>query len=689
MNLIKYLKDLDFYEKRKIIDINHFKDDINTINFGLLSLNPNAINILKNNMDKINWNNLSLNPNAISILEKNLDKVNWKNLSFNPNAILILGNNIDKINWFTLSVNPNAIPLLKSNMNKIDWNNLSLNPNAIPLLEKNVDKINFSNISLNKNLGKFSDFSIFIDNKINRSSGIETCCTCLIYNYEYIDNIQLKKMIESMKNICNFDKKMYKNGWFYNPSKYYCDINQCCHNFQNFLNDITGYNNNPTILYSIGDGSHRVYTQPSYQGIHSLFKNKNPLIIKFLEFYLNHKLDKIFENSDLKKQYYIIDTIINWFFLKTPLNINLFSQIKPKFYIHRIKCICDCNNPNAMSIIEKYIDKLDIECWKILSKNPSAISILEKNLDKLDDDCWKELSKNTNAISILQQNMHKINWNYLSLNINAMDILEKKIGSEKLIQKESIHFLLKDNFDNIGIDLHSSINIMNKKFDKINYDLERIDKLDLDLYSTYNNVISILDNEKKRIDKLDLNILNMDATHKDKLELILSNNLNLKEKIDTFNLDYYHKYNNIISILDNEKKRIDNLDLNILKMDATNKDKLEIILSNNLNLEEKIDTFNLNYYHKYNNIISILDNEKERIDNLDLNILKMDATNKDKIEIILSNNLDLEEKIDKLDLEYYDKYNNIISILEQEKERNIIYDLCIFLVFCIFICIVI
>ena len=55
--------------------------NIDKINFNLLSLNPNAIDLLKINKDKINWHYLSCNPNAISILK---DNVNYDLFSFNP-----------------------------------------------------------------------------------------------------------------------------------------------------------------------------------------------------------------------------------------------------------------------------------------------------------------------------------------------------------------------------------------------------------------------------------------------------------------------------------------------------------------------------------------------------------------------------------------------------------------------------
>ena len=43
--------------------------DIHKLDWHLLSLNPNAIDLLEQNQNKINWNNFSSNPNAIHLLE--------------------------------------------------------------------------------------------------------------------------------------------------------------------------------------------------------------------------------------------------------------------------------------------------------------------------------------------------------------------------------------------------------------------------------------------------------------------------------------------------------------------------------------------------------------------------------------------------------------------------------------------
>jgi len=101
--------------------------NINKLNWGLLSINPNAADLLEKNPDKISWSRLSGNSAAVSLFEKNLNKIDWYWLSANP----------DKIDWDWLSRNPAAIHLLEANPDKINWFYLSLNPAAIHLLEAN------------------------------------------------------------------------------------------------------------------------------------------------------------------------------------------------------------------------------------------------------------------------------------------------------------------------------------------------------------------------------------------------------------------------------------------------------------------------------------------------------------------------------------------------------------------------
>ena len=104
------------------------------------------------------------------------------------------------------------------------------------------------------------------------------------------------------------------------------------------------------------------------------------------------------------------------------------------------------------------MDKIE---WGWLSMNLNAISILEKNIDKID---WYYLSGNANAISLLEKNIDKINWDVLSGNVNAISILEKnisKINWSYLCCNKGVNELnyqwLKNRMDIIREDLMKSV----------------------------------------------------------------------------------------------------------------------------------------------------------------------------------------------------------------------------------------
>jgi hypothetical protein len=62
--------------------------------------------------------------------------------------------------------------------------------------------------------------------------------------------------------------------------------------------------------------------------------------------------------------------------------------------------------------------------WDLLSENPNAINILEKNQDKIN---WDNLSLNPNAIELLKDNQDKVNWHNLSSNPNIFTYDYKQI----------------------------------------------------------------------------------------------------------------------------------------------------------------------------------------------------------------------------------------------------------------------
>jgi hypothetical protein len=64
--------------------------------------------------------------------------------------------------------------------------------------------------------------------------------------------------------------------------------------------------------------------------------------------------------------------------------------------------------------------------WSNLSLNPNAIDLLQANPHMIN---WKKLSANPNAITLLEHNKDKIDWEMLSENpsTDAIKLLEERI----------------------------------------------------------------------------------------------------------------------------------------------------------------------------------------------------------------------------------------------------------------------
>ena len=141
-------------ELEKNIDQYMTLNDFDKIDWIHLSSNthPTAIDLLSENLDKVDWIVLSQNPGAIELLKTNPDKISWRYLSCNPNAGELLKqrhyheNSLsvpeyyklelnNKLSWEFLSANPCAIELLKANPARIHWEELARNPEAIDMLK--------------------------------------------------------------------------------------------------------------------------------------------------------------------------------------------------------------------------------------------------------------------------------------------------------------------------------------------------------------------------------------------------------------------------------------------------------------------------------------------------------------------------------------------------------------------------
>jgi hypothetical protein len=76
--------------------------------------NKNAVDLVKNNLHMIDeyWGVICKQPHLIDIIEQNMDKIDWNLLSENYNAIHILEKNLEKINSNNLQSNKNGFQLL-------------------------------------------------------------------------------------------------------------------------------------------------------------------------------------------------------------------------------------------------------------------------------------------------------------------------------------------------------------------------------------------------------------------------------------------------------------------------------------------------------------------------------------------------------------------------------------------------
>ncbi|EKX31852.1 hypothetical protein GUITHDRAFT_149032 [Guillardia theta CCMP2712] len=152
------------------------RDNLDKVDWRVLSANKGAIDILKDNLDNVYWSELSKNENAIEILKAKPDKVVHDSLWFNnnPEAADILDvsrcdpvppltiNNflkreekdlIEENAWNEICMNPFAEKIVKDNMDNIEWNGISYNKSdwAYDLLMENKKNIVYSGVLNNSN----------------------------------------------------------------------------------------------------------------------------------------------------------------------------------------------------------------------------------------------------------------------------------------------------------------------------------------------------------------------------------------------------------------------------------------------------------------------------------------------------------------------------------------------------------
>ena len=88
-----------------------------------------------------------------------------------------------------------------------------------------------------------------------------------------------------------------------------------------------------------------------------------------------------------------------------------------------------CGNPNAIDLLKKrvaYENRLGVEEYNKLSNKVN----------------WEYLSMNPNAIELLRANPSKIDWRALSMNPKAIDLLRERIAYENTLEQEEYNRLL-------------------------------------------------------------------------------------------------------------------------------------------------------------------------------------------------------------------------------------------------------
>ena len=197
---------------------------------------------------------------------------------------------------------------------------------------------------------------------------------------------------------------------------------------------------------------------------------------------------------------------------------------------------------NSLEAIE-YLEQLNVHNYKInwnyLSTNMNAFNILEKNPNKIN---WYFLTLNANdkAIQLLKENPNKIIWNLLSLNTNikAIELLEEnpdKINWNYLSQNKNSTALtiLKKNPNKINWNFLSlnenpeAITLLKENPSKINWENLCLNKSAIELLELNKNHI----NDNKYTDEYYSNLSQNPSIFTYDYEAIKNKNQILNEEI--------------------------------------------------------------------------------------------------------------------------------------------------------------
>ena len=162
----------------------------------------------------------------------------------------------------------------------------------------------------------------------------------------------------------------------------------------------------------------------------------------------------------------------------------------------------DFSNNRINKILKLLRDRIDYEN----RPEDKEFTIINGKINAID---WKFIcinSKNNNTIELLKENKDKINWNELSENEYAIELLRDRIECEKSLNKEEYKKISKINWKKLSKNINA-IELLRdrieyeKKLSKKEYEeLEDNDKIDWCNLSQNNNAVELLLENTDKID---------------------------------------------------------------------------------------------------------------------------------------------------------------------------------------------
>lgn len=363
-----------------------------------------------------------------------------------------------------------------------------------------------------------------------------------------------------------------------------------------------GYDENFDYNSDIIDFSKRLY-ESNYLNWSEL--SKNPNAISILKKYNNNiNYFELCKNNNgldiIKENFNKINTNVGWQALSTNLNaIELLKNNKENIYWNELS-----ENSNAIELIiskikeekykkkkKKYSSFKDNICYDSLSKNKNINKIIELYPEIISDDKvdFISLSSNSNAINILKNNSNNINLAFLCKNTNLMHFKD----------------LLEENYNKLNWDLLSlnpgAIELIEKKLEEENklsdneFEELKFNKVNFYNLSRNENAIHILENNKDRIDYVSLAL----NTNYKAIDIIINYLETLEKNNKQYNTEYIDIYKNLCS----NKNAIFLIEGLILKEYYDFKYLDTDVLNNDFNIfKEFYKKYYLDEYSKYNSI---------------------------------------------------------------------------------------